>query len=297
MALDDKSSPNTVQPRSEYELGIIGLTDKTINLWGRRLPQYIVIVGIVGALLAALQGIVLYAIFGIDGIALLEFIGTSPLDAVFSLVLYTISPDVLIVIFLLSIISMIVYAIIAGAAIHYALVDYSNPSSGSIGESFSFAVEHASTLIVVQLIQSLIALSLVIVSVVLFYADLLISLVMMFLILYIVVRLAPVLAIVIAEERSPIDSLKRSWQITGGLFFHVFLAQMLIGFVVIILDIMITIGMAFVFLYIVPSLGFAVLFVTIISNSMVSSIGYIYLAVLYKDLEARGTTGGYNWWQ
>jgi len=297
MAIDEGPSPEQVKPRSEFEQGVVGLVDKTINLWGKRLPQYIVMVGIIGVALVAIQAIILIAIYGLSGYYLLEFIGTSPLESVYNLLLYSFPVDVLLVIFSLSILTLVVLAIVAGGAIHYALTDYENPGSGSVGESLSFASGRAMSLIGVQLLQSLIVVGLAVASALLLFVDILIYIAMIVLILYISVRLAPSQAFVIAEERSSIDALKRSWQVTGGLFWHVFLSQLLIGIVVIIITFGLTFAIGFILPFIVPNLIIILLVVSAISSLVTSSISYIYLAVLYKDLEARGSASGSEWWQ
>jgi len=287
MPVDSGQNQQHSKSQVDYELGVAGLVGKTINLWGRKLPKYMVIIGIAGVALTILQAMVLFFLFGVIGLELLEFVGTSTLDSVFSLILYPIFPEYLIIIFALTIFGLIIYAIVAGAAIHYTLTDYENRGSGTIGESFSYSAKLAIPLIGVQLIESLIVVSLAAISVVLMFIDALISLVMIIPTLYIAVRLAPALAIVISEERYPIQALRRSWQITARSFWHVFVGQLLMIIVVMIIDIGVAVGIAFILPSIIHELGFSILAVTLIFNSVFSSINYIFLAVLYKDLEAR----------
>jgi len=287
MPVDSGQNQQHNKSQVDYELGVAGLVGKAINLWRRKLPKYMVIIGIAGVALTILQAMVLFFLFGAAGLELLEFVGTSTLDSVFSLILYPIFPEYLIIIFALTIFGLIIYAIIAGAAIHYTLTDYENRGSGTIGESFSYSAKLAIPLIGVQLIESLIVVSLAAISVVLMFIDALISLVMIIPTLYIAVRLAPALAIVISEERYPIQALRRSWQITARSFWHVFVGQLLMIIVVMIIDIGVAVGIAFILPSIIPELGFSILAVTLIFSGVFSSMNYIFLAVLYKDLEAR----------
>jgi len=287
MPVDSGQNQQHNKSQVDYELGVAGLVGKAINLWRRKLPKYMVIIGITGVALTILQAMVLFFLFGAAGLELLEFVGTSTLDSVFSLILYPIFPEYLIIIFALTIFGLIIYAIIAGAAIHYTLTDYENRGSGTIGESFSYSAKLAIPLIGVQLIESLIVVSLAAISVVLMFIDALISLVMIIPTLYIAVRLAPALAIVISEERYPIQALRRSWQITARSFWHVFVGQLLMIIVVMIIDIGVAVGIAFILPSIIPELGFSILAVTLIFSGVFSSMNYIFLAVLYKDLEAR----------
>ena len=48
MEIDSGPGPQHVRSRSDYELGVTGLVSRTFSLWGRKLPQYVVIVGITG---------------------------------------------------------------------------------------------------------------------------------------------------------------------------------------------------------------------------------------------------------
>ncbi|TFG29919.1 hypothetical protein EU528_08945 [Candidatus Thorarchaeota archaeon] len=290
MVKDSKTGNRPNRLQSKYELGILGLVKNTVNLWARNLPQYIVIVGLTGVALAIVQGLILFSIFGITGFALMEFIGSSPIDSVFSLVLFIIPSHLLIPLFVLTLVGLGVYAIIAGGAIHYAKTDYENPGSSSIKESLSFSVSLAVPLIAVQLLQSLILVGLTLAAVLMMYVDSLITLVMIFFILYIAARLTPALAIVIAEERFPINALSRSWQLTGGVFWHVFFGQLLMVITVIMIDIAIAVGMSFILPFVIAIPEIVVFIVTLISSLVVSSINYIYLAVLFKDLEARNSS-------
>ena len=197
----------------------------------------------------------------------------------------------------LSVIGFIVYSVVAGAAIHYALTEYQTPGFGVVSESFSFAFDRVGTIIGVQIIQALIIAGLAVLSVFIMFIDFLISFAMIFLIMYVAVRLAPAQAIVIAEERPAVESVSRAWQITGGQFWHVFLAQLLLGIIVLIIDIGLAFAAGFILPFIVPDLFLILLLSSLISSLIVSSINYVYLPVLYKDLEARGISGDYDWWQ
>lgn len=299
MEIDSGPGPDQRKPRSRYELGVDGLVGKTISLWMRQLPKYILIVGITGVVLTIIQAVALIAMFGLLGLGLLNFIGTSPIDSVLSLFLTEepFTAYILLVVFVLSIISLIVYAIIAGAATKFALTDYENPGTGNIGESFSFAISRTSTLIGTQLLQSFIIIGLAVVTLLIYYIDPIIFLVMILLVIYLAVRLMPASAVVIAEDHTPFTAIGRSWQITQRFFWHVFLGQILMAIVVIIIDLIIGIVVGIILIGFIPSIDLTVLIATVISSLVLSPLNYIYLAVLYKDLEARGTSRGYAMWQ
>lgn len=296
MAIDDGRKSQKARPQSKFKLGIGGLVGKTIGLWVKNLPSYIVIIGITGVALTILQSFALIGLFGFVGLSLLEFLGTSPIDSVFSLFL-TVEPfsvSALLIVFVLSLISLIVYSIVAGAAMKFAITDYENPGTGNIGESFSFAFGRASTLIGTQLLQSLILIGIAVLAMIAVFVDPIISLAVMFLVLYLAARLTPASAIVIVEDHSPITALSRSWQITSGFFLHVFLGQLLVAIVVIIIDLGIGILTGMLLILFLPSLEFSVLMVTIVASILLSPVNYIYLVVLYKDLHARRPTEDIN---
>jgi hypothetical protein len=254
-------------------------------------------VGLTGVAITILQALVLIGMFGLLGLSLIDLLSSSPIDVVFSLVLGVASPTYMVILLLLSIVGIIVYAVVAGGAIHYTIIEYESPGNGDVRESFSFAFGRVGSLIGVQILQSLIVGGLAILSVFIMMFDLLIGFAMIFLILYVAVKLAPAIAIVVAEDRPAVASISRSWQITGGLFWHVFLAQLLIGIVVLVINAVLAIGLGMFLPFIFPDYVLIVFLVSLISTLLVSSINYIYLAVLYKDLEARGTSGQYDWWQ
>jgi len=279
--------------RSEYELGVTGLVGRTFNLWSRKLPIYIIIVGIIGVALVVFQAISFFSMFGLAGFPLLEFIGTSPLDAIFSLVLYELPIGILVPVIILSLIGLLVYAVVAGAAIRYSLIDYKRLGAGDLNESFSFALELAVPLIAVQLVQSLIILGLASLAVLSLYYQPIISLLLIITMLYIAARLAPALAVVIAEERPPINALSRSWQMTGGSFWHVFFSQLLMAivFLIVTITLSVVIGIGFSFIL---SVEVSVLISTLVTSLLLSSLNYIFQTVIYKDLEAREKSKEYN---
>ncbi len=294
MGIDSRANPKPRKTRSEYELNASGLVGRTFSLWSRKLPIYIVIVGITGAVLVLFQAIMLFLVFGSTGILLLEFIGTSPLDTIFSLVFFNISIGILIPLIILTLIGLLVYVIVGGAAIKYALIDYMNPGAGNLKESFSFAFRLAIPLLIVQFLQSLLILGIAALAVLTFYLQPLVSLGSIFAVLYIAARLAPAPAVVIAEERAPLDALSRTWQITGGLSLHVLFGQVLMAIVFMIVTIVISVAVGIGLAFTISSLELLILITTIITSLLLSSLNYIFQAVIYKDLEARDVSREFN---
>ena len=293
MAIDKGPSKQPVKQKNKYKQGVFGLVRTTFNLWLRKLPQYAVIVGITGTVLLILQSMILLSIFGVEGFDLLELIGTAPLDVVLNLLIYDIPVGILVLVVILSVIGLAVYAVVAGAAIHFALTDYESPNSGDIRESFSFVFDRIGTLVGVQLLESIVVVGLAFVAgLVMVMFDIFVGIALFILVIYIGVRLAPAQAVAIAEDRGAMESLTISWYLTGGQFWHVFFGQivMSIAFFVIEIAVGVMVGV-FAVIFFSPT---SILIATLISSFLLSSSNYIYFAVLFRDLEARGPFGNHE---
>ncbi len=293
MGIESGTNPQPTIKRRENILSVTDLVSTTLSLWSRKLPIYIAIVGLVGVALALFQAIILFLIFGLTGFAFLEFIGTSTLDTIFSLVFYNI-PSIIFPLIALTLIGLLVYVLVGGAAIKYALTDYMKPGAGNLNESFSFALKLAAPLLIVQFLQSLIILGLAALAVLTIYSQPLVSLGTIFAVLYIAARLAPAPAVVIAEELAPTDALSRTWQITGGLSLHVLFGQVLMAIVFMIVTIAISLAFGIGLVFIITSLEVLVLITTIITSLLLSPLNYIFQVVIFKDLEARDISREFN---
>lgn len=279
------------------ELSFTGLVSETVKLWTRKLPQYILIVGITGLLFSVMEIVIILSMIGFGGLYLLDYIGITPIDTIFGFLIMPFTNEILVVFLILSFLSLIVYAVIGGAAIDYAFDDYENPGSANIGNSFSFALGRAIHLIGVQFIQSIVIVPLGIIAMLFLIVNPIFSLALICLMLYIAVRLGVAVAIVITEEKSAIPALSRSWQITGGLFWHVFVGQILMGIISLILSLVIAIIIGMIVVIVIFDINSAVALGTIIASIVIGALPYIFQAVLYKDLQSRGTIGRADLWQ
>jgi len=298
MEIDSGPGPQPTGPdRHGKELSFAGLVSETFNLWTRKVIQYAIIVGVTVLVLTIIELFILLAVYGFPGIGLIDFIGSSPLDVLFNLIAGVLPSQYMMIVAILSFVNLLVYAIVAGAAIDYAVDNYENPGSEDISESFSFATGRMVDLILVQFIQSLILLPIAFLAVFLLFFDVLIALAMIILILYIAVRLAPAVAVVVIEEKSAVAAIGRSWQITGGLFWHIFGGLILMAIITFIISIVIGIVVGTLIVFIVPSIEISVLIGSLITSLFLSSVPYIFQAVLYKDLESRGTSSDLDWWK
>ncbi|MCJ7817503.1 MAG: glycerophosphoryl diester phosphodiesterase membrane domain-containing protein, partial [Candidatus Thorarchaeota archaeon] len=206
--------------------------------------------------------------------------------------------------------AFVLTALINGAAIKFTLDEYGG-IGGNIGSSFSHSLGRVVNVIIVQLILSFFAAIAIVPGTVLSNQALemidiidpfnpiipagafelmlaamgLLAVGGLFL-MYISVRFAPTLAIVIETDLSPIDSLKRSWELTSGNFLHVFGSYILLTVAVLILGLAATFGVSFIllpedYLFVIDGVVTALLF---------SSLSFIFTAVLYRDLSSRAGT-------
>lgn len=304
----DEQAPS----KGDFVVSATGLVSRTLSVWGRNILTFVILFGILSAIFTVVRFFVLWMIFGDPGSAqfLMGYMGTDPFSFFVGLIaliqIGLLPPDVMntfvSVSLLLMVVSMIVYAVLVGATIKYSIDDYGR-GQAELGESVSVALGRSGTLIVAQLIVGLI--SAVLFAPALFYmlfapwtiealtTSLILMLATFILVLYVSIRLAPTAAVVIVEDNSALDSVRRAFDLTGGQFWHVFGGQIVLGIVVLILDIivgMLLLGLTFGFGWIGGLLP------VIISGLLFVAIPYVFQAVLYLDLEARDLETSQQLW-
>ena len=301
-------------PEHNFEVSALDLVTRTLKVWVRKLPSYIVLVGLLGVAFSLLSFAVFYALYGMLAFDLLLYVGTDIINTLLGIA--TAEPvlaiEIITIAIVLTVVGMVVNAVIAGGGIKFALDDYGSHQA-DVGTSLSFAFSRLSTMIVAQFLLTLIltgalAPGLFLLLPALAALDPLnpsieaISAMMMPLAIlgigfivtfYLGVRLAPTNAVVIAEDLGAIDSLKRAWELTTGNFLHIFGGQILLGIAVAII--------AFVLGMLLSPLVFydpaLVLYVSVlISLLLFSAINYVFAAVLYRDLDARSRVASQEYW-
>jgi len=304
LAFEDGLGNDSSQTREQnYTGSAYDLISRTVSLWARKIMQYIMIVGIIGAACVALSFMILLSLFSTIGT-----LGADPLSYLVTL-FFTTMPNIDLVLVTLgfAIFAFILNAIIYGAAIKFTLDEYGGPG-GEVGHSFSHSLGRVLNFIIVQLILSFLTAILITPATIfvaqamevidisdpfnpifppgsvelLTYAMSVLVVGEIFLI-YITVRFAPVYAVVIDTDLSPIDSLKRAWNLTSGNFFHVFGSYILISVTVLILGIAISFGVS---VFLLP-INYSLVIESIISALLISSLSFIFTVVLYRDLSSR----------
>ncbi|MFW9912858.1 MAG: hypothetical protein ACFFEU_10315 [Candidatus Thorarchaeota archaeon] len=308
--IDEPQGP----PAANFEVGAGELVSRTISVYIRRIGAYIILVGLPSFVLGVAGLALFLALFGVDGYTLYPGVtGADPISLLLSYLGF-LGPTGLAIayIFMIGIINTIVLAIVNGAGVKYALDNYGNPDAGEIGESLSHALGRAPTLIIAQLILSLVMFAIISPVIVLlfgstvefdplnpypflsYFAALLpILLVCLVLIFFISIRLSVTTGVVIAEDLSAIDSIKRSWKLTGGNFWHVLGAGMLLSIVIVLIGaVFVVFSMGLVF---VPSEGSTIV-TSLISMLFIGALSSVFQAVLYKDLASRIGRQDQEWW-
>ena len=301
MAFEEDLGNDGSQPTAQdYKLSATGLVSRTLSLLASKFVQYIIIVGIASAACVIFSFVLLYARFGTIGV-----IGANPIGSLIEIFLLTSTPDWLFVGVTLGFgfFAFVLNAILAGAAIKFTLDEYGGPK-GDIGTSFSHSMSRLLNIIIIQLLISFIvavvitpssifmtramemidivdpfnpiiptgAIEMMMVAMGLLFVG---GLVM----LYVQVRFAPALAVVIDTDLSAIDSLKKSWELTSGNFLHIFVATILLGIVIILLGAVVII-----------LTGFVVVIDSVLIALFFGALSYIFAVVLYRDLASQQDT-------
>lgn len=304
LAFEDDLGYDQSQPIGHnYALSASELVTRTFTVWVRNLLQYIIIVGILSATFIGVSFVLLLVLFDILGT-----LGTDPLSFLISLILDPLSNPPLIALSLgFAIVTFVINAIVIGAAIKFTLDEYGE-NRGAIGTSFSHSFGRTPIIIIVQLILTSFAAILFTPATILIFRamdmidisdpfnpiiqpgslELLMSAFGLLVVggvvlIYINIRFAPTLAIVIDTDLSAIDSLKRSWELTSGNFFHVFGGLILLILATSVLGIVVSAVLTFTFL---PE-PYRLILESLISSIFFSALTYIFAVVLYRDLESR----------
>ena len=301
-------------PEQDFTVSALDLVTRTFKVWVRKLPSYILIVGLIGVAFSLLQFAVFYALYGTLAFDLLLYVSTDIINTLLGLA--TAEPfvaiEIVIIAIVLTVVSMIVNAVIAGGGIKFALDDYGSRQA-DVRTSLSFAFSRLSTMIVAQFLLTLIvagalapgmylflgafasidplnpsmeALSAMMMALPFIFIGLVVS-------LYFSIRLAPTNAVVIAEDLGAIDSLKRAWELTTGNFLHIFGGQILLGIAVGVIALVpgwLLVPLVFYDLALV-------LYVSVLISSLLFiAINYVFAAVLYRDLESRSRVVSEEYW-
>jgi hypothetical protein len=293
----ERSRPPSVKTKSG--LTTIQLMTQTIALWARNLKTYIIMVGMVLALLTVLKVAVGFFLFqSLDPSYFADDIG-SYLTLITDAALFPdmIGPSYMLrtgisLVFLL--LGLVLSAVVTGSAIKFALDDIrgENPR---IETSMSSSLNHLTPMIVVQIVISAISgilltpgLAFMAYGVINDDAMLMVDGLIWFIVLgavalVIIVRLVTAPVFIIARDKSVNDSLNNSFELTRGQFWHVCFGWVLVTLFVIFVDFLIS---AFI-----PSL-----FSTLIDNLLLGPVMYIFYTVVYADLVLRPGVAEQEWW-
>ncbi len=284
--------------KSKGGLTTIQLMTQTIGLWVRNLKSYIIMVGIIVALLTLLEATVGYFLFqSFDALLIaddiesyLTLIANAALSPGMVGPSYMLRTGVSLIFLLLS---LVVSAVVTGSAIKFALDDIrgENPS---IDASMASSLSHLAPMVVVQIVIGAISGILLAPGLALMaygYVNdymLMIDGLIWFLVLgavalVIIVRLIAAPVFIIARDKSVNDSLNNSFELTKGHFWHVSFGWVLVILFVTFVDFLVT--------AIIPAP-----ISTLLENLLLSPLMYIFYTVVYADLVLRPGVAEQEWW-
>jgi len=301
-------------PEHDFTVSALDLVTRTLKVWVRKLPSYIMMVGLLGVAFSLLQLAVFYALYGLVAFDLLIYVSSDIINTLlgFAIAETVVAIEVIIIAIVLTIVGMAVNAVISGSGIKFALDDYGSHQA-DVGTSLSFAFSRLSTMIVAQFLLALVvagslapgmfllfgavgtidpynpsmeSLNMILMAIPLLLIGLVVA-------LYFGIRLAPTSAVVVAEDLGAIDSIKRAWALTAGNFWHIFGGQILLGIAIAIIAIVLEMLLLPFAFY-----GTAIMLfiLALMSSLLFSAINYVFAAVLYKDLESRSAVTSQEYW-
>ncbi|MHA1863060.1 MAG: hypothetical protein ACTSWA_04765 [Candidatus Thorarchaeota archaeon] len=308
MAFEENLGNDPSQPfAQDHTVSATGLISRTLSILKSKFIQYLIIVGIIGAGSIIFSFVLLYSLFGTIGI-----LGADPISYLISLFVFASSPDSFLVTVSLGFVTFafVLNAILGGAAIKFTLDEYGG-TRGDVGTSFSHSIGRLLNILIVQLVMSSMVAVVITPSTILSaramemidISDIMnpiipleaIELIMQsmglllvggIILIYLQIRLAPTLAIVIDTDLSAFDSMKKSWELTSGSMMHVFGGWILLGIVTFVLTLLVSL---FSNMTLLP-LEYLLVIDSVIVTLFFGALSYIFTVVLYRDLASRKGT-------
>ncbi len=326
MAFDEGGSPEgPAQPyQQDFTLNWRDLVSRTFTLWGRKLAQYLAILGPPILILGVIDAVTVWIFPALAGTTSISSASSSPLGLISLLRVYGGDPTLFAISVGVAVILIIVSAITVGACIKFALDNYGALDRGDVGASLSFAVGKAVPLIIVNLILSGLLVILLIpgrlaldpvlatlftldptdVSAILaisgpLWTGLLYLLAGHIIAVCIFARLVVAPVLVVDKDLSAVDAIKKSFSMSSHHFWHILSGFILLFIPVLILDMILTLFSLPLTLVLggttlASSISDAVL--ALVSQILFSPLYYIFGAVLYRDLASRTTVATKEWW-
>jgi len=309
MERDSGPGPAPVEPaQPEFRVSAVSLVSRTFSVWSRRMPSYVAISSIAGIGLTGVEAIIFYVFLGWSGLVSVGTAATDPWSYLYNIFTSGTLSGFLLVMGVLMVVEMVAYAVIGGAITKLALDNYGSPTSGSTGESLSFAWGRFPTLVGIEIVFKLLtfvislpllAMSFTILTIDPYDPNLLNTLATFFVIIiisfvvlaYVSIRFAPRVAVVVASDLSVGGSIKRTFSLTSRSFWHIFGGWLLLTISIGLLGSIITILLS-LFTDVMYTIAY-----TVITILLLNPLGYIFQAVLYKDLMSRaGAQSEQQWW-
>ncbi len=301
---------------SDYTVSATQLVSRTLSLWIKKLPLYLVILGGFLVFLQVLEVAVGYFVLGELWSAGLP---SDPTTFFTQLIIWFLDPasvsasfwTLMILSGIFLVIRLIILAVVVGSIIKLAIDSYTS-NTGDLGSSISSSFNRFIPMVLAILIINVIVGALVApgaamtarafenLDFVTFagFEELInaavITMAMSVPVLFIAVRLAPVYAVISTEDVSVSEAFSRAFNMTSGNFLHVFVGWALLFILKLVFDIGISIVADPLILALGPAIGLTIY--NLISLLILTPIDFIFFAVLYMDLESRSRTVSQEYW-
>lgn len=299
MAIDIAPPP---EQDSRYRVSWTELLTRTIDTWSRKPLAFIAMMVPVAVTYIACAAIALLLNLSSE----VQSISRSPYEVFMYLLSSVLTYPAAIPIALMNILSMSVFVISLAAVTHYSLRTYENQvDSTSVNESFGIGVSTFSRVLCIVIVTDIIASAVMLPGPILtiYYLilvfdggyeyvhmiliGLVLTLVGLAFSVYITIRLRPAIPVAVEERRTVLDSLRQSWTLTRGQFWHSFGGYLLL----VILVSVVTLLFSSIFY-----LSWGLVLVTVATTLLVSPLEIIFWPVLYRDLVARQADRAATMW-
>ncbi|MHA1909728.1 MAG: hypothetical protein ACW98Y_20690 [Candidatus Thorarchaeota archaeon] len=317
MATDFGERPSGEGPiSSDYSVGATQLVSRSINLWIKKLPLFIAILGGFLVLFQIVEIATGYFILGEVWTAGLPSDPTSFLTQLIYWFLYPTGVSanfwtLMLLSGIFLIVRLIVLAVVVGSVIKLAIDTYTSDTGdlgSSISTSFSKFIPMVLAILIINMIMGALiapggamtayAYEILDLETLAGFDELLNAFVLTMAlsvpVLFISVRLAPVYAVISTEDVSFSEAFSRAFDLTSGNFLHIFAGWVLLFIVKFIFDLGISLVAGILVVGTTDVVGSVIYY--LLSLVILTPLDFIFFAVLYLDLGSRSKVVSQEHW-
>ncbi len=274
------------------------LLTKTLALWTRNLKSYIIMVGMFLALFTMVKVTIAFFLYA----SFEPSIFASDIGAFLTMVINgTVFPEITDQYYLFNLgissvfvlLGLVITSIVTGSAIKFALDDIKT-GNPDIGVSMSTGFAKVVPMLILQIIiglfsgillapgQAMMAFGLASSNFEMILNGISVFLVLGVISVIILARIIVAPVVLVAEDRSPLESLNVSFEMTQGKTLHIIIGWVLVLVVTFIIDFMISYILSIFLIFMGEEL--VVIAVTLLNNLLLAPIMFIFYSIVYVDL-------------